>query len=205
MAFVISSCKDKKEEEPVDVTYNYFPVKTGSEWVYQVDSLVYDDNTGQTTIDTFTYKYKEVAGEAISASEFLLHRYYMPPSSTEWEQSNTWVICLDHFMGAKIQENTKYVKLQFPVKEGKTWNGNLFNSQGEEPYEAASFDQPYLEYPRTVKIKHYEEENKIEEIRRYEIYARDIGMISAVSDSLNTQVKGTRGFRFSLTLLSYTP
>jgi hypothetical protein len=50
-----------------------------------------------------------------------------------------------------------------------------------------------------------DELNAIEEIKREEVYARNIGLVYLLSDSINTQVNGSRGYRYRLTLKTYTP
>ncbi len=206
LSLLLACSKSNDEDTTVDVTYTYFPLSQGMQWLYQVDSLVYDDNTGHTTIDTFIYKYKEVVGEAIgNTEEFRLYRYFQQNDSAIWTESNAWVIGKNNFAATKNHENRKYMKLSFPLKEGKTWNGNLYNSKEAQEFEAVNFDKPFGNYAKTVQVNHFHEENRIEEIRRYEVYARDIGMIYSLSDSLNTQEKGTRGIRYRLTLLSFVP
>lgn len=214
LSAVIISCSDSKsDEEQVDLGYNYFPTQTGATWLYKVDSLVYDDNSGQTTIDTFVFQYKEqitgsftdVTGEAAQQ----ISRFYRYNDTLPWIALNQWTQMRTALNAQRVQENTRYVKLVFPLEKNKKWNGNLYNAKGSEQYALSYFDQPSTigntTYPLTARVQQQNEENAIEEIIRYEIYARDIGLVYALSDSLNTQSAGSRGYRYRFTLISYTP
>lgn len=208
------ACSDSEpEEENVDLGYNYFPTQMGATWLYKVDSLVYDDNSGQTTIDTFVFQYKEqitgsyvdVTGETAQQ----VSRFYRYNDTLPWTALNQWTQMRTALNAQKVEENTRYVKLVFPIERNKKWNGNLYNALGTEQYVVSYVDQASTvgttAYPLTVKVQQLNEVNAIEEIVRYEIYARDIGMVYALSDSLNTQLSGSRGFRYRFTLTSYTP
>jgi hypothetical protein len=210
---MIVACSKKKGDEPVDLGYDYFPIQTGATWIYKVDSLVYDDNTGHTTIDTFTYEYKEqITGTFTDVSGKIgqqLSRYYKLSDTDEWVQVNSWTLLRTEFNAEKVQENTRLVKLVFPLELNKRWNPNMFNAMGEEEYKVTFYNEPYAteatQYSSALMVTHEDEENAIEEIKRYEIYARNAGLVYSLSDSINTQTNGSRGYRFRLTLKSFTP
>ncbi|MES2559028.1 MAG: hypothetical protein V4590_04775 [Bacteroidota bacterium] len=214
LSTVVFACSDSKpEEENVDLGYNYFPTQTGATWLYNVDSLVYDDNSGQTTIDTFTFQYKEqitgsftdVTGEPAQQ----VSRFFRYSDTLPWTVLNQSTQMRTALNAQRVQENIRYVKLVFPLERNKRWNGNLYNTLGTEQYTVSYVDQASTvgntSYPLTVKVQQQNEVNAIEEIIRYEIYARNIGLVYALSDSLNTQVSGSRGYRYRFTLLTYTP
>jgi hypothetical protein len=213
--FAVASACSKKGDDPssVDLGYEYFPAQTGATWIYHVDSLVYDDNTGETTIDTFAYEYKEqITGTFTDVSgktgQYVTRSFRMH-DTLPWEQGNIWTILKTELNAQRTEENTRYVKLVFPLESRKTWNGNLFNNLGEEEYSVETYNEPATvgasSYEQTMKVLQKDEENAIEEIKKYEIYARNVGMVYMLSDSINTQVNGSRGYRFRLTLKSYTP
>jgi hypothetical protein len=213
------SCKKQSDESSsIDVGYNYFPVNVGHELVYDVDSIVYDDNTGSTTITPYSYQYKEVIAatiiDDIGREAQRVDRFFRQNDTSPWQVANSWIVSRDNVSVQKVQENTRYVKLLFPLKQNKVWDGNIYNGKGEEDYSIQYLDQPYelngVTYSKTAKILQVDDINAIEEIRRHEIYARNIGMIYFQSDSINTQRKdspavGTksRGYRYHLTLKSY--
>jgi hypothetical protein len=207
------ACTQQTEPDAVDLGYAFFPSQIGATWIYHVDSLVYDDNSGFTTIDTFEYQYKEqITGTYINGSgktEQLVSRYIKKVDTLNWEQLNTYTLLKTDLNAQKTIENIRFVKLVFPLTLNKKWDGNAYNSLGNEEYVVSTFNTSQTIgssiYDNTLTVIQKNEDNAVEEIKRAEIYARNIGLVYLVSDSINTQVGGSRGFRYRLTLTSYTP
>lgn len=206
------SCKDgNTDEQEIDLGYNYQPLQVGAEWLYKVDSFAYDDNSGSTSIDTFNYWYKEVIAQKLFTNTdetehtFLINRFFRYSDSAEWNQANSWRILQSNARVEKIEENISFIKLLFPLTSGKKWNGNMANSRNRENYYIVWLDAPYASYEQTCKVEQFKEKNLVEEITREEVFARNVGLVYKVSDSLNTQVKGTRGYRLRYTLQTFKP
>ncbi len=216
---LIISCKKNDSTTTVDTTYNYFPNTLGATWIYEVDSFGYDDNSGSTKIDTLYYQYKETITENFIDAEGKpaqkLARFYRKNDSDTWAFANNWVVSRDNLRAQKIQDNIRFVKLVFPLNLSSYWNGNLFNNLGSNTYFVEDFDQPSIinstSYDKTLKVKRDSSVNAIEEIRQYEIYARNFGLIYFQSDSINTQPipndpngkTKSRGYRYRLKLKSF--
>lgn len=215
---LIISCKKNDSTATVDSTNNYFPVDIGHTWIYDVDSIGYDDNTGKTVIDSsHHYQYKETITETFidvdGKPAQKLARYFRGSDSNDWSSADVWVVKRDNLRAEKIQENVRFVKLVFPLSINSFWNGNMFNNMGSDNYFVDYFDQPStvngINYNQTMKVKRDSSINAIEEIRQFEIYARNIGLIYYQSDSINTQPIDTssftksRGFRYHLKLKSF--
>jgi hypothetical protein len=136
-------------------------------------------------------------------------RSFKRDENGEWETVNVWAVLKTNLDVQRVEENVRLVKLVFPPANNKTWNANLYNAGDTLEYSIASFNEPLsLEgttYGQTLKVLKEDEENAVEEIKRYDVYARNVGMVYSLSDSLNTQTNGTRGYRVRFTLKSYTP
>jgi hypothetical protein len=218
LAGLIVTCKKQTDDSStVDSTNNYFPIKIGNTWIYDVDSIGYDDNSGTTIIDSsHHYQYKEIITENLIDAEGKpmqkLARFYRKNDSDTWASANNWTISRDNLMAQKVQENIRYVKLVFPLNSNSSWNGNMFNNTFSNTYFVEDFDQPATingtTYDKTLKVSRNSSVNAIEEIRQFEIYARNIGLIYFLSDSINTQPidsirTKSRGFRYRLKLKSF--
>ncbi len=209
----VACSKPAADTTPVDLGYNYYPLATGDTRVYHVDSIVYDNNSGFTTIDTFTYFYKETVGEIFTdlagKQNRMIHRYFRWSDTLPWTEANTSTALINELQVQRVDENTRFVKLVFPPEKAKIWNGNMFNALPPENWQITALDEQVkvgsITYPQTMQVVQKNEINFIEEIVRYERYARNIGMVYLLSDSINTQVEGSRGYRYRLTLLSFTP
>lgn len=207
---VLAACSKDKEVTP-EQGYDYFPVETGRTWIYHVDSIAYDDNNN--SVDTFTFEYKQVVGASYADDEgktaWIMHRYFRPNDTVEWHAANNWIMQIDNLRAQQVQENTRFVKMIFPLSKRSEWNGNMYNALDPEYYTYEYLNEPgasgNFSFDKTLRVNQSDINNAIEEIVRYEVYAKGVGMIYFLSDSINTQSSGSRGYRYRLTLTSYQP
>lgn len=213
LSIVIVSCTKNEPAEVINLGFDYYPVNTGSIWVYDVDSISYDNNTGVTKIDTITYQYKELISSTfkdISGNKAqLLNRFYRANDSDSWSQANTWTVLVTNEKAERVEENIRFVKIVFPVVVNKRWNGNMYNTKESEQYRIMYTNRREnyggVFYNNTMMVQQARELNAVDEILKQEIYAQNIGLVYKISDSINTQVSGSRGFRYRITLKSFTP
>ena len=207
MVLVTNACSEKKEEAIPELGTSYFPLRSGLERIYLVDSLAYDNNTGSTVIDTFQYYYKEQIGATFTndAGEkgYFISRYYADTPDGNWSQTFRWTAYQNQLLARQVEDNQVFVKQVYPLNATKNWDGNMYNNRGEQRFRVIAFDAPYGNYPNTVLIQHQNDSNFIELIRKEERYAKGVGLVYFKFDSINTQVSGSRGFRKRYTLIKY--
>ncbi|MCX6295985.1 MAG: hypothetical protein NTX97_07955, partial [Bacteroidetes bacterium] len=143
------SCKKDKGTVP-DMGYNYFPNQVGTFVVYDVDSFYYNSFTSH--IDTFKFQLKEKIESTFLDNQnrptLRLERYirnYNPLvsySSLPWTLRDVWTENRTVTTAEKVEENVRYIKLAFAVKEGQTWNGNAQNTNDPLNYSYQFFDLP---------------------------------------------------------------
>ena len=204
--FMACSTTDNKDDIP-SLGYEYFPLESGKTYIYRVDSLGYDNNTGSTVIDTLTYFYKVQMGEFFTdlnnEQACYINRFYADSLNGEWHEATTWVALRNANRAEQVEENIRVVKLVFPVSESKSWDGNMMNNLGFERYRITDYKVAYQQFENTITVQQKNDSNAIEVIRSQERYASGVGMVYLKSDSLNTQTAGSRGYRYQLTLISY--
>lgn len=137
------SCKKDKDEAP-DMGYNYFPNQVGKYVIYDVDSFYYDDFFSPVKIDTTRFQLKEKIQSTYldnqNRTTLRLERYVryynplVPYSSLPWVLRDVWAANRTATTAEKVEENDRYIKLAFPVKLEKEWNGNAQNVYGEQTY-----------------------------------------------------------------------
>jgi hypothetical protein len=108
----------------------------------------------------------------------------------------------------KVEENIRYIKLVFPSKEGKEWNGNSFNTLGSKYYEIVSIDEyevlNSLAFDSVVTVEQYDQDDFIQYRYEMEKYARNIGLIYKIQDSLyDGGGADTIGYTYSQKIVSY--
>ncbi|XZF16482.1 hypothetical protein ACTHGU_10100 [Chitinophagaceae bacterium MMS25-I14] len=121
------SCK--KDSDTTNYTGNgsaYYPLQVGKYITYNVDSTIWDDFTLTTTYKHYQMRYS-VADSFYDNGGRLSYRietmirtadtlpwgpgtvYYATPTPTQLEY---------------VENNLRFIKLVYPLTEGKTWNGN---------------------------------------------------------------------------------
>ena len=211
------SCKkDSPTPSSLDFGYNYLPDEIGRYVIYEVDSIAQDDKSNKH--DTTRYLLKELI-----ASSFLdnsnrptlrIERYYkfykknIPYDSMNWIGPRVWFANKTIYTAEKVEENIRYLKLAFPVVKGKRWNGNLYNTLGRKDYEVMFLDQAEtinaIDFDSVVTVKQVQKIDFIEYIYEAEKYARNVGLIYKIRDSLyDGGTLDTIGFRYTQKIISY--
>lgn len=211
LSFLGVSCK-KEKELPVDMGYKYFPVNVGHCIVYDVDSISYNDFTGE--IDTFKFQIKEYVESVFTDNEGRetqrLERYRRLDDTSSWFIKDVWTENLTLTTAEKVEENIRMVKLIFPPKENEKWNGNLFNSNGEQSFEYKEVHNLYyqnnIRFDSTIHVLQKQEYTLISEKFEKEIYAAHIGMIYKKFVNLTKEPTGAiiKGIDYSYTFRSYS-
>lgn len=210
-ALLYSCSKEKEEVVPVDIGHKYAGLTVGKYVVYDVDSLYYDDFTA--TVDTTKFQIREEIVELYTDLEneeaFKIHRYRKDHDTLSWYLKDVWNAKLTQTNYQKVEENVRFVKLIFPVREGSGWNGNAMNNYPGETYSYVSVDQPETiggnSLPLVLTVSQYEEINLIEQQLFEEKFAADVGMVykrsmDLVRDNLSSP---WRGYDVTMILNSY--
>lgn len=180
----------KKEEVHVNLHENYFGMEAGRYVVYDALEVTHLSNN---TKDTLIYQLKTVIGDTVHDNSGRVGRkfirYKRTSDTLNWTISDVWFIIIEENRGELIEENQRIVKLVFAPKEGKTWNGNAFNTNEdvEYTYEYVHQEANYngFQLDSTVKVLQEEEFNLIEYKKKFEIYSTDIGLIQKHVIDLN--------------------
>lgn len=178
--FILFSCK-KNESTPINYYYNFFPNDIGRYVIYKVSDYNY------TTIgndSSFYYIKEKITANFVDDQGNLsqrLERYKADSLNGQFLISDVWVVTKTKTDAEKVEENIRYVKLDFPIKSDVFWDGNSFNSLSEATY---SYDSLFivreinnLVFDSTVKVVQKDNYNAVEYQQWYEIYAANIGMI----------------------------
>lgn len=193
------SCKKNKESITINAGKDYFPIKINNYIIYEIDSTVYNEITHIPT--TYKYQLKEVITQSFTNDEntttYRLERYIKWYDSTKpydqipWQIKNVWTIIPYPSSIEKIEDNIRYVKLIFPVKENARWNGNAKNTLGNKNYIYEYVDKPeYINniyFDKTLKVKQYEFRSLINYQYEVEKYAKNIGLVYKEITNLESQ------------------
>lgn len=183
------SCKKKKEPEKQDVGEAYYPTKVGRYVVYNVDSIVFDEFTYDSTF--YKYQIKEKIEEEYTDQQgrpaLKLVRYIkkfnaaVSYSAMPWIIKDVWQVNVTNKNVEVVEENVRFVKLIFPVKQNSTWNGNSTNTMDEWEYKYSYKDNTEtiggVGLPKVALVVQKHFPTKISREDYSEKYAKDIGLV----------------------------
>ena len=179
--FLFFSCQKDDEETVVPViNKDYFPTKMGTTLEYNIIEIKIDKAVG--VFDTIQYQLKEYFESTFIDDEgntnYRIERYYK--TDTIWEVLNIWYITVTENAIYKTEDNYRYKRLIFPVKEGNTWDGNIENTKEPEEYEITDIDIRETigsnEYSNVLVVLQNDNENLIEKQFATEKYVKNIGL-----------------------------
>ncbi|EJF09946.1 hypothetical protein [Pontibacter sp. BAB1700] len=199
LAAFVAGCENKyKDPDPVAMGYDYYPLEVGLYRVYDVKETLY---FGETPSD-LNYQLRErVDTSFIDQTGQLVYkiiRSKRPSATAEWLDDSVMTAAKSPTMVMLTKDNTKYVKLVFPVKNGLEFVGDLYNTwqvtegklrDNKEVYVyenvGLSYEVAGETYPSTATViqKFLTNSTKLDD--RYEVYAEGIGLVHRVSDRLN--------------------
>lgn len=212
VAIIFQSGCNKTEIKTIDNGYNYYPLTPGHYVTYAVDSFYYSATNYPTiSIDTIHYEIKELIDTSFIDNEgrtsFRIERYRRANSADNWALDRIWSANNNNIILDKNEDDLHFIKLVFPVLEGKTWRGNgMIVAQDENEY-LKDWTYKYVDvnssfvvgaetFDSTLTVMQIDDENLIEKKFAYERYAKGVGMIYKEIKFLGKQNDLTNGWNY---------
>ena len=212
---------NKEDEKVVELksTSEYYPLTIGSWYVYDVDSIFYNDFTDPITIDSLSYQVKEELTDTFydlegTLSYKITRSKRSAPDSIDistksWELFDIWSVKRAGGNIQRVEENNRYVSLIDPISEGNDWNGNAFNDQSKWDFTYENVGDPFNEYSDALIVNQkFFTDNKYFYQNYKEVYAKGIGLVSRTRIDTESQSQDVinnpeKGFKFYQVLNSY--
>ncbi|MBR9832997.1 hypothetical protein GYB57_12685 [bacterium] len=202
-------CKEDDESLSIDFGYDYAPLNVGDYFIYQIDSIYYDDFANR--IDTFQFQLKEVIDSSYELlggeTGYRIERYQRSHSSQDWKIKNVWVAYKTVSQFVRIEENQSIVQLVFPIAEDLKWDINHKNNLDAVTAEItkiqSNFNNGVLSFDSTITVTLQDEENLIEKRFKAVNYSKEYGLVYGKFQDLRTEVNGkiVRGIDYTLYLI----
>jgi hypothetical protein len=170
------------DEPTIDVGKSYIPLRVGDFQIYDITQTNYSPledpeelhyQLKTQVIDSFEH---HAGGYA-----YVIHRSHRDSESDPWVYKESWSVRVTDLEAIVNESNISFVKIAFPITVGKTWNGNAYNSSEADEYEFTFVNLPYelgdTRFENTVVV---DQENRVDLLfndRRFEVYAKDVGLI----------------------------
>jgi hypothetical protein len=192
LLLVLAACQSR-DISPRVAGGEYYPLKGGTFWLYDVTETTITQLGGQTAV---SYEMKiQITDSVVSGQQvtYVLQRFKRSGTTSSWTALTTWSARKDEFQVVQQEGNIPFIKLSLPLSEGKTWNGNALNNLGGadkcadgtlacDNYTAVligkRFESGSLFFDNSVTIRENTESDPIvEQDIRTSVYARSTGLI----------------------------
>jgi hypothetical protein len=183
ISFLLFACDNINSNlpPPQDGGKFFYP-KLGQSVVYDVEDTQYE-LTGKFTVKI--YQLKEINSSIfkdLDGKEALrIERYRRENESQKWVIDSIFIAKKELDKALKTENNVTYVKISFPIKEGLKWNGNAYNSLGNDIYEMKKVNQIFQtngqKFDNSVTIIQQNDSTLVDLKRRIEVYSEGIGLI----------------------------
>lgn len=136
-AVLFSSCKKETTSlSEMEKGHGFYPLEVGKYIVYDVDSLVWNDHLKATIpsqcqlryniADTFRNDEGELA--------YVINVLYRKTAAESYVPFDVMYAHLHHNQLIVTQHNLNFIKLSFPIENGKNWKGNAMIPLDDEDY-----------------------------------------------------------------------
>ncbi|WP_161887811.1 hypothetical protein [Pontibacter russatus] len=186
LAGFVSGCEEKYPD-PKAMGYAYYPLEIGAYRIYEVTDIKFRDNVGDTLhfqlqerVDTSFY-------DQTNTLSYKVVRSTRPDENSAWVEDSVMVVWQVENSLLLTKDNSTFVKLVFPVSNGKTWAGDAFNTRAvnkgeKETYAYTQVGEPYevngQVFPITATvIQGTPVKNLVYLDNRKEVYAEGVGRV----------------------------
>ncbi len=181
LGVVTSQCK--KDTQKVNLHFDYYDLSQGRYIIYDVIEISHSQ--GASGSDTSIYQLKTLIGDTITDNSGRIarkfYRYKRANSSATWVLKDVWMAIIADARAELVEENQRVVKLVFAPTLDKNWNANAYNTMAALD---CSYDEIHKSYSvgsnqfdSTITVEQADELNLIEYKRKYEVYAKGIGLV----------------------------
>jgi hypothetical protein len=201
--FLSSFLSCKKQEQNYDLHYGYFGFTPGRFVDYNVIEITHDENLLKAH-DTLRYQLRTVIGDTFKdnagriAREFI--RYKRKNATQQWEETDIWTAIIADARAEIVEENQRFIKLVFEPNSSKRWNPNAYTTYPpmeakykwvHKPfkYNAFNFDSTLRVNQDSLRVLYFYR-------RKFEVYAKNIGLIQKYYKDLDIEGFDTLNVKF---------
>ena len=182
MVVLLIACEQeatvKVEEAP-----DYFPLNRGIYQIYDVDETTYLSG-GE--VQELTYELIAQVTDSFPSEDdshtYVVHRSKRSTSGEPWEPIDTWSVRCKGGEYVVTEGNTAYVKISVPYYLDRRWNGNAYNTLGEDEYTYTMVDGSQIvngmSFEKALEVQQEANNDRIVfRDERKEIYAAGVGLV----------------------------
>jgi hypothetical protein len=188
---ILASACGKDDFVPADRGSDYFPIRVGSTWIYNVSETIYSEVNPPSES---TYQLRLVVSDSLANSAgsytYIVNRATQQIGGSIWSALDTWSVRKDDREVIVSEGNVSFKKLMFPTRNGLTWNGNEYNNLDEDLYTLSEYDGDVslggMTFENTIRVEQESNEDFIVFLdEREELYSKNIGLVRQSINQLN--------------------
>lgn len=209
MLLLLFSCKTEEDTFQIEnVGDEYFPLAIGQYAVYEMDSTIYDPNGMELVRQSMTQLREEIIDTLRDNNDNLVYKieqFTRAADTLPWAIQNVYTTAIIDKQAQRTEENLKFIKLTFPVRDNRSWNGNVFIDEGTIVIVAGETIEMFKGWDYRIKevdlvdtldneifepvvlIEQADSDNEIELRESFEKYAPNVGLIYRELRILDTQ------------------
>jgi hypothetical protein len=172
--FALACEKGKETETGIE----FFPLEKGFFWEYDVSEESY---TVSAPARKLNYQIRERIGDAFTVANqevFRVERYRRIDDKVSWKLDSVWTAQLTPTQVIRTENNISFTKLIFPIKEGEKWGNSSTTSSQSVVYQYKNTFQKFGDkYFPTIQVIERNDSTAINLNRKYEVYAKNIGLV----------------------------
>lgn len=189
LILAVAGCKESEPYQfPPVATYDcrYFPLDSGMWREFMVTKIEIDEPIALNRKQVY-YLREQLGGifvDNMGDTLRQIERFRRDSDSGQWNRLNTWVAYVKHDEVIQVEENARYVKMQLPLSQGKTWNGNAYNNTDtvqEYVYRVDSIHCPMemagFLFDSVLTVSQKNELTAITKVLYFERYATGVGLV----------------------------
>ncbi len=189
-ALAAVSCDSSDEDPSVDNSKLYLPLKPGQFQIYDVSEIVYTLGVPE----TLRYELKTVITDSFPNSEgrftYVMQRSKRNEGEQNFKPLDTWSVRPGIHEIVVQEENISFVKIKLPAEKNAEWDGNLFNTLGQDMYLLEEVKAPFslsgATFDDCLIINQNDNQDYVVFLdQRKEIYAKNTGLVYKESTLLN--------------------
>lgn len=204
------SCTKENNAPAVDLQTEFYPLKVGSVYIYDVDSNDYTHFVPE----SYKFQIKDSVADTFldltGQTNYRIERYRRNNSASNWIIQQVYSRNKSLRAGEEFINNQRFVRLVFPPTRGTSWNGNSKNTIGKQDYIIEEGILPLtvnsLSFDSTVTVTEIDEFNLIQEDLVKSTYAKNVGLVQKTVTAIGKDISSgviTDGVAYTYKLTSY--
>lgn len=188
---ILVSCGKPSDKGITEPGYDYYPLSIGNQQIYEVSQKIIQP----TSVTENSYQVKEIITESYFEGDeevYVLEKYLRPDDNAPWLNSpdSVQTVRISGNRAILTENNQRIIKLVFPVSEGRSWDANALNIAQEDYFAMKNVDQSFESggqvFTNTLTVdQENDTTNLIKRDVRYEVYARNTGLVYKSSSVLS--------------------